>query len=96
MVKDESRIVRDGNSIACCHKSFRIPLKVAGKLKQFSVRIVGNSPKFESDFCLMRTTYWTTLLACDGRSLVLYILVFATKLLISFFFSPHARTRVKN
>jgi hypothetical protein len=71
--------------LSIVNKSARITLKVAGKLKQFSVRIVSNGPEFESHFCLMRTTYWTALLAIDARSLAFNIFTFATKLEFSFF-----------
>lgn len=75
-----------GTQLFILNKSARITLKVAGKLKQFSVRIVNNGPEFESHFCLMRTTYWTTLLALHARSLGFYILMFAAKLELSSLF----------
>ena len=67
-------------------KSARIIMQFAGKLKQFSLRIVTYGPEFESDFRLMRTTYWTSLLALDARSFVCCILMFAAKLEFSFLF----------
>jgi len=68
------------------NKSVRITVKVAGKLKQFFVRIVSNGPEFESHICLTPTNYWTTLLDLDARSLVFPILMFAAKLEFSFLF----------
>jgi hypothetical protein len=59
-----------GIQLSIVNKSARIALKLAGKLKQFSIKIVTNGPEFESHFCPMRITYWTTLLALDARSLV--------------------------
>jgi hypothetical protein len=64
-----------GIQLSIVNKSARITLKVAGKLNQFSLTIVTYGPEFESDFRLMRTTYWATLLALDARSLVCCVLI---------------------
>lgn len=96
MVQDDSRAIRDGIQQSIINKSARITLKVAGKLMQFSLRIVSNGPEFKSHFCLVGTTYWTTLLALDVRSLIFYILLLLCRIRIFLSFSPHAIIRVQN